>query len=251
MKRNSPICFGGAGLTALFFFILQGAAFAGMAVSPLQQRVEVKPGRTATFSLSVSNANRGPETVACIVNVELLDFKVSEFGQLSFGEEYKHPRSAVDWISFSDSDMVLEPGESREIKFKVSAPLNADGDYCAAIMVGLGNSQEAEDGMGVQVTLQTASGVFIHVAKRNYIERGSVIDANVSIPRFDMTDELTEENAAETASEEIRKEQVLKVNAKLKNDGLVSFLARGKAYLYSDGWRRIATIPLHTSRRRV
>jgi hypothetical protein len=234
---------------ALLFFILQTVAFAGMAVSPLQQWVEVKPGKIATFSLTVSNTNRGPETVACTVNVDLLDFTVSDKGQLSFGPEHKHPRSAVDWISSEENEIVLEPGESREIKFKVSAPINADGDYWAAAMIRLGNSDKPEN--GVQIKLRTASGIFVHVARRNYIERGSVINSDIILPEFDISENLIEDNTTELAFEEIRKNQMLIVNAELKNDGLIGFLARGKAYLYSDGWRRIATIPLYASRRRV
>ncbi|MFC1677931.1 hypothetical protein ACFL3G_12835 [Planctomycetota bacterium] len=250
MKRNSRThSFGGAGLTALLLFVLQQLAFGGMAVSPLQQRVEVKPGKTTTFSLTVSNTNRGPETVACTVNVDLLDFNVSDKGKIFFGTEYKHPRSAVDWISFEDEKFVLEPGDSREIKLKVSPPLNADGDYWAAAMIGLGNSEKPEN--GVQVKVRTASGIFIHVARRNYIERGSVIDSNIILPEFEISENLIEGDTSELALDEGRKNQMLIVNAELKNDGLIGFLARGKAYLYSDGWRRIATIPLYSSRRRV
>ena len=234
---------------ALFFFILQGTGFAGVAVSPLQQQIEVRPGKKATFSIILTNNMRNEQDQPCPVKVDVLDFTVSDKGKLFFGPEYKHPRSAVDWISSEENEFVLAPGETREVKFKVTAPMNADGDYWAAAMVGLGNPKDGEK--GVQIKLRTASGIFIHVAKRNYIERGSVIESNVNIPEFDTTTNLTEKNAAELASEEVKKNQVLRVNAKLKNDGLVSFLARGKAYLYSDGWRRVATIPLHTSRRRV
>ena len=236
-------------MIALFFFVLQGTGFAGIAVSPLQQWVEVKPGRKATFYITVGNNKRNEQAQPCPVRVDVLDFAVSDKGQLSFGPEHKHARSAVDWISLEENEMVFEPGESREIKFNVSAPMDADGDYWAAAMIGFGKPKEGQ--MGVTVNLQTASGIFIHVARRNYVERGSVIEANVDLPEFDTIDNLTEENAAEAASVEIKKNQVLKVNAELKNDGLVAFLARGKAYLYSDGWRRVATIPLHASRRRV
>ena len=234
---------------ALFFFILQGVGFAGVAVSPLQQNVEVKPGRKATFFITLSNNKRSPQTKSCLVTVKVLDFMVSDKGQLSFGPEHKHSRSAADWISFGDEEFVLEPGETRKVKATVTAPANADGDYWAAAMVELGKTKDDEK--GVQVKFRMASGIFIHVARRNYIERGSVIEADVNIPEFDTTDNLTEKNAAEPASEEIKKNQVLKVNAELKNDGLISFLARGKAYLYSDSWRRVATIPVHASRRRV
>jgi hypothetical protein len=250
MKRNSTIANRiGAGFVALFFFILPANTFAGVAVSPIQQWVEVKPGRNVYFSIHVGNNKRGPQAYPCPVKVDVLDFTVSPQGKLSFGPEHKHRRSAVEWISFSESEMVLEPGESKEIKFNVSAPADADGDYWAAVMVGLGGSKKPQN--GVQVNLQTASGVFVHVARRNYIERGSVIDANVILPEFDIANDLTEKNAWEQVSEDIRKEQVFKVNAELKNDGLVAFLARGKAYLYSEGWRRIATVPLHSSRRRI
>jgi len=248
MKRNSGAnSIFGAGLTALFFFILQGVAFAGMAVSPLQQWVEVKPGRTTTFSLIVSNTDRGAETVACNVIVDLLDFEVSPAGKLLFGPEYKHPRSALDWISFDENEFVLKPGESRDLNLKVSAPVNADGDYWVAAMVRLGNDKGEQK--GVNIKLQTASGIFIHVARRNYIERATVIDGDVEIPDLSSVGDVSAEEASGDAVEE--KAKVLKVRAELKNDGLIGFLARGKAYLYSDGFRRIATIPLHSSRRRV
>jgi len=48
-----------------------------------------------------------------------------------------------------------------------------------------------------------------------------------------------------------QQEQSLKINAELKNDGLVAFLAKGKAFLYDENWRRAASIPLYTKRRRI
>lgn len=236
-------------MIALFFFILQGIGFAGIAVTPLQQWVEAKPGRNATFYITVTNNKRNEQGQPCPVKVNILDFTVSETGQLSFGPEQKHARSAADWISIEENKIVFESGESRKIKFNVSVPMNADGDYWAAAMIEIGETREGEK--GVQVKFRTGSGIFIHVARRNYIERGSIIESNVNIPEFATTDNLTEEISTESASEEVKKDPVFKINAKLKNDGLVAILARGKAYLYSNGWRRVATIPLHAGRRRV
>jgi len=215
----------------------------------LQQWVVVKPGKQASFSVTVTNTNRGPETRPCRVSVEVVDFTVSPQGGLSFGEDSKHNRSAVEWISFDASQFVLEPGESKELKAKVSAPASADGDYWAAIMVKLGNHQK--HGKGVQIALQTASGVFVHVARRNYVARGSVIDANVCMPEFGPEQMGGEESSWEEISQESQEEHTLKINAELKNDGLVAFIASGKAFLYSANWRRRASIPLYTSRRRI
>jgi hypothetical protein len=231
------------------FLVFSTDAVAGMAVTPLQQWVTVKPGKKASFSVTVTNTIRGPETAPCIVSVSLVDFTVSPQGKLSFGAHLKHSRSAVEWITFNAGEFVLEPGQSKEIKAKVSAPLDADGDYWAAIIVKLGNSKEHEK--GVRVNLQTASGVFIHVARRNYIERGSVIDANIIIPELGQQKIVAEESAWEETVQEVQKEQALKINAELKNDGLVAFLANGKALLYSGSWRRAASIPLYTRRRRI
>ena len=136
-------------------------------------------------------------------------------------------------------------------------------------MVKLGDSQK--QGKGVQIKLQTASGVFVHVKRRNYAERASVKDANVVLPEFDPVRNSTnsperwkgtasngvdpnENLAAEPNEGQNRQDpdkQALKINAELKNNGLVAFIANGKAFLYSENWRRVASIPLYTERRRI
>jgi len=248
MKRSSDTVKRiGAGPVVLFFFILASNTFAGMAVSPLQQWVTVKPGEEAFFLVTVTNTKREPETRPCTVYVSAVDFAVSPEGTLSFGQEFKHDRSAVDWISFDAGEFVLEPGESKELRAKVSAPASADGDYWAAIMVRLGNPKN--QGKGVQLKLQTASGVFIHVARRNYIERGSVIDTSITMPGF--AGDVIQASVLEQSSQEARNEPVLEITAELKNDGLIAFLANGKAFLYTGNRRRAASIALHTNRRRI
>ena len=250
MKRNSQIIHWiTVALLLCIFPVLSIDAVAGMAVSPLQQWVTVKPGKQTPFSLTVTNTDRGPETRDCIVNVSLVDFTVSPQGKLSFGADFKHSRSAVEWINFNAGEFVLEPGQSKEINAMVSAPVNADGDYWAAFMVRLVNPENHEK--GVRINLQTASGVFVHVARRNYIERASIIDAYVAMPEIEQQEILTEESVWQEDVQEDENKGAFRVSAELKNDGLVAFLASGKAFLYSDSWRRSASIPLYTSRRRI
>ena len=250
MKGNSDItCWIAAGFLALILVILPANCFAGVAVSPLKQWVEVKPGEDAFFSVDITNTKRGLETRPSTVRVDVVDFTVSPQGGLSFGEEFKHDRSAVDWISFDAGEVVLQPGETKQIKAKVSPPPGADGDYWAAIMVTLGNSRKREE--GIQVVLRTASGVFVHVARRNYIARASIVDANLVIPQSHPERILSEELAWDQGSQTAQEEQALKISAGLKNDGLVTFLASGKAFLYSTEWRRMASILLHANRRRI
>jgi hypothetical protein len=177
----------------------------------------------------------------------VVDFNVSPQGGLSFGEDKKHDRSAVQWISFEGRDFTFQPGESKQIKAKVSAPINADGDYWAAIMIKLGGPEN--QGKGIQVKLQTASGVFVHVARRNYIERGSIIDANLILPKFDSVHN-PEISAADPNTPKAG-QQAFTINVDLKNDGLTAFNANGKVFLYAGGKYRTASIPLYTHRRQI
>ena len=104
MKRNSNIiCWIAAGFFAVACLALPDKAIAGMAVSPLQQWVEVKPGKDASFSITITNVKRGFGTLPCKVRVEMVDFTVSAQGELSFSEDLEHSRSAAEWISF-DAD---------------------------------------------------------------------------------------------------------------------------------------------------
>jgi len=250
MKRNSNVTRCTAAALLLSILLISSTdALAGMAVSPLQQWVTVKPGKQASFSITVTNTVRSPDTPPCIVSVSLVDFAVSPQGKLSFGAHLKHDRSAVEWITFNAGEFMLEPGESKEIKATVSAPINTDGAYWAAYMVKLVNPDEHQQ--GVRVNLQTASGIFVHVARRNYIERGSVIDANIVTPQFGQQEILGGESAWDQTAQEAQEKRALRINAELKNDGLVAFIADGKAFLYSGKWRRAASIPLYTSRRRI
>jgi hypothetical protein len=181
--------------------------------------------------------------------VEVVDFMVSPQGKLSFDKDARHSRSAADWLTFENGPFVLEPGEVKELKGRVSVPAEADGDYWAAVLVKLVNPNKQQE--GVYVNLQTASGIFVHVARRNYVERGTVIDANVIVPEFDRDEISAEESAPVQITQDAHDSQALEINAELENDGLVAFLANGKAFLYSGNWRRIASIPMYTNRRRI
>jgi len=238
-----------AGFVLLIFLASPDDSIAGMAVSPLQQWVVVKPGKRASFSVTITNTKRGPEARPCTVSVEVVDFTVSPEGGIHFGQDYKHGRSAAEWISFDADEFTLEAGQSKEIKAKVSPPISADGDYWAAIMCRLGNPKNRTK--GVRIQLQTASGVFVHAARRNYIERGSIIDANITLPEFLAEESFIQASVMGQISQESGEEPTLTISAELKNDGLVAFQAKGKAFLYSGKWRRMASMPLYTSRKRI
>ncbi len=224
-------------------------AHAGVAVSPLQQQVEVKPGRQTEFSINLTNVRRSQQQRAQRLRVEVVDFSVSLDGTLAFGEEYASERSAVKWATLDTHELTLEPEESREIKGKISAPLRADGDYWCAVMVSQVTSASEK---GVNVDLRTACGIFVRVARRNYLERLTIETSEVSLPQIQIEDNATSpETDGEDEPTGGNDSDGLKVVADVRNEGYVSCKALGTANIYSDSWRKVASIPMHSRRRRV
>ncbi|HBG25497.1 MAG: hypothetical protein A2Y10_14570 [Planctomycetes bacterium GWF2_41_51] len=234
-------------LATLFCFILQQTVFAGVAVSPLTQQIEVKPGKKANFTISLSNNQRNQNSSPCPVKIDILDFAVSDKGVLSFGPEHKHARTASSWITFDENQIVLQPGESRQVKGTITAPIDADGDYWASAMVSIGETKENEKGIKVQ--LRTATGLFIRVARRTHTERGNITDVNITMPTFDAGPNKKDLSEAELYK--LNEKQSLKIETKLKNEGLISIPAVGKAIVYNEKMKKIATIPLYASRNNV
>jgi len=211
---------------------------AGVAVSPLQQQIELKPGRQAEFSINLSNIRRSSRQQAQTLRLEVVDFSVSLDGTLAFGEDQRGERSAVKWTALDTKELTLEPGESKEVKGRISAPFGADGDYWCAVMV---NQVTPETEKGVNVALRTACGVFVRVARRNYMERLAIGTSEASLPQIQ-----PEDNA--TGAEDL---DSLRVFADITNEGRVNCIALGTASIYSDSRRRVASIPMHSRRRRI
>ncbi len=234
-------------LVTLFVFILQQNVFAGLAVSPIVQHLEVKPGKKVNFTINVSNNQKNTKSVQCPIKVDILDFKVSDTGNLSFGPEYKHERSAAGWITLDTNNVILQPGESKTIKGTVTAPLDADGDYWASAMVSIGEPKDGEK--GVQVKLRTATGLFVRVTRRANTERGNITDVNVIMPTFEAGP--LKKDISETDRYQINEKQSLKIKAKITNEGIIAIPAKAKAFIYNNKMKRVATIPLHVSRNNV
>lgn len=234
-------------LAALLIFVLQQAVFAGIAVSPITQHLEVKPGKKAAFNITVSNNQRSEQTAVVPVRIDILDFQVSDTGNLSFGPEYKHPRTASGWITLDANQITLKTGESKTITGTVTAPLDADGDYWASAMVSMGESKDNEK--GVKVKLRTATGLFIRVARRAHTERGNITDVNITMPTFEAGP--LKKVLSEADRYRINEKQSLKIGAKLTNEGLISIKSTAKAFIYNEKMKKIASVPLYVSRNNV
>ncbi len=223
--------------------------YAGVSVSPMQQTIEVKPGREEEFRITLNNILRRQDQKSQTIRAEIVDFSVSLDGTNLFGEEYKEERSAAKWVTLDANELTIKPGELRELKGTISAPYQADGDYWCAIML----TQPRQEGAGqIRVALRTASGIFVRVARRDYVERFSVENSRVSLPRFDVDPAVSSSQpAGADVASGTESSHGFEVTAEVANRGVIRFNALGTATIYSDGRRRVASIPMHSHRRSI
>jgi hypothetical protein len=220
---------------------------AGLAVSPMQQWVAAQPGGRASFVLTLNHVQRSGAAHPITVALETVGFAVSPDGTISFGPEQTHGRSAISWIRLDAAEVTLKAGETRSIQGEVAVPYEADGDYWAAVMI----SQRAPSAAkGVNVQLRTASGVFVRVERRNYLVRPDIRDVQLILPALG-TVQVGGEPGTPGAAETALERGCLQVLAGVGNPGVLSFVASGKASVYSADRRKVATIPMHSRRRRV
>lgn len=247
LRVQTPLRPVGVIVLALLLMVAGDALEAGVAVSPLKQQIVVKPGRDAEFAISVAHVRRRSDAQPIVVKVEVVDFSVSLGGGLSFEAGLNHARSAAQWVTLDAHELVLEPGKGRKIRGRILAPFAADGDYWAAILVTIRGPKRQK---GVNIVLRTASAIFVRVARRNYVGRFSIEDMRVAIPQFEAEGAPPSE-AHQQSLRAMEDARALKVSTDVANKGIVGFIASGTAFIYDDGARRVATIPLHAHRRRI
>ena len=152
--------------------VLAGPANAGLGVAPLKQELNVKPGETAKFYISIINKMRGQEDTAQSARLEIMDFEATEDGGLVFKEPSVGPASASTWITLGKPEVTLDPGKDERIECTVKVPYSAAGEYYSAIMVTLGQKGRTETGVGL--SLRIASGVFITVVGQTFPRQAKI-----------------------------------------------------------------------------
>lgn len=107
-----------------------GAISPSIGVSPAKFFETVKPGKTSTYQIRLRNL--GQDAIPLSASLTDID-SISEEGIPVFSERASK-RSAVDWITLTETDVIVSPGEQKNISITVTPPKNAaPGGYTAAI----------------------------------------------------------------------------------------------------------------------
>lgn len=156
-------------------------------VTPMNRTVELVPGETYNFTITVLNP---------VNSTENLDYKihaapysvVTEAYHADISTQTDHTRMA-DWITIPEPTGTLAPNETREIEFTITVPDDAPGGgQYAAIMVGIDNKNQNYDNMSVTNVLEMASIIYATV-DGEIIHKGEVVENNV--PGFTADPKIT------------------------------------------------------------
>jgi hypothetical protein len=231
---GSMVCRLAAVAAGLAVCLLAHPARAGIAVSPLKQEITVKPGQTVQFKITVTNNSRNEFETAESVRLEVMDVAVSDEGALVFAEPNGVANSASRWIRLGAQALTLEPGKSRHIECKITAPATS-GEFYSAIMVTIGN--QGENRKGLPIVHRIASGVFVTVSGRTLTKEAKIARCEVVWPT------PTNPGSAEPVAAEPAKVAVL-----LKNTGQARFEATGKVAITDFQSRTVFSAPLASLR---
>lgn len=91
----------------------------GLTLSPLRTELDIVPGTSESRLLSLTNNEDAAMTVS---------MTVEEFSVINPQYDYAFnlETEVLEWVTFSQNAIVLEPGETKEVTYTVGVPINAE-----------------------------------------------------------------------------------------------------------------------------
>ncbi len=156
-------------------------------ITPMNQMVNLEPGETYTFSITILNP---------VNSTEEFEYKAYAAPYSVVSEDYDADivtmadrTQMMNWITILNPTGSLAPNESTEIEFTIEVPENAPGGgQYAAIIVGINNENKTHDNVAVTNVLEIASVVYAKVDGEIF-HKGKVLENNV--PGFSAVAPLT------------------------------------------------------------
>jgi len=183
----------GSLLTVVWLAVMVVAATAEFSVSPLNLILEISAGQRETKLLSVTNTGR--ETLEATVS--LFDWFRSPDGSLQILPAGSLAESCANWIVFSPSSMILEPGERAGVQMELSVPEDVTADHWSMLMIEeqpvLTESAEPA-GMGASVQIVVAYAVkILQQDPSTHLQSAQINDVSV-LSEFPLAFSITYEN---------------------------------------------------------
>jgi hypothetical protein len=165
---------------ALLFFAYPNASHAatGLTIQPIKIDETLTAGESTTGTILLTNASDGPVDV----EVSKQDFiPVSGAESIQFVGRTTGVTSVIDWITVgSGNTFSFQKGESRQIPYTITAPLNAEpGSHFGVILFKA--TPKVEGGGSLKIGTQVGMLVLVAVPG-NHLQKGQILD--FVAPRF-------------------------------------------------------------------
>lgn len=164
-------------------FVVPVFADTGLGVSPMSDKIILKPGDEYGGDITVINQSSDNENVN--FKVEVIPFYVDENYKNIFDEEVGDYNQIVKWITLDNAQGTLTPGESIKIHYNIEVPMSAPagGQYAAIRVLDVGNYDESGPNGEMSTTINTVYGVSYLILAEitgKTTRSGEISEANLS-----------------------------------------------------------------------
>jgi hypothetical protein len=207
-------------------------------VSPVKLELSIPRGQTRDVVLTL-NGTSGTSVENLIVYPT--DLSISKTGVYTFQRNENSKFSAAPWVKFSDMKISLTETQKKELKFKISVPLNANpGEYYSILMIEPEKDtrmRSKEKPMAMDYKVRIGVVLILDVPGRIYQKTGKALSTEM-IP---VTPELIKQVKAEALGAKYDSKHelfyALTDFEKMANKTLIlgSFQNLGNTHLYVSG----------------
>jgi hypothetical protein len=148
----------------------------GILISPQLSQIELSPGGTRIFEITVANSpGNAPVT---------LDIKVAPIAQDDHGS-YTIARtdnawSCAAWTEIDRVQISLGPGESQTVRCKIKVPSDAAGGRYGAVVFSFRERYRQAAGISQNFTYQLASFIEVTITRTRTVLKAQILDLSVS-----------------------------------------------------------------------
>ncbi len=145
-------------------------------LAPMNQMITLTPGETYQGNFQI--VNPGSNQHEFYYTLEVQPFTTADDNSISFIAKENYSQ-IVDWIQLSETSGVVDPNESREVRFMVQVPETAPaGGQYATIVVRSGEYAVENSSVNLNEVYKASHLIYADVAGET-IRKGSVNDVNV------------------------------------------------------------------------
>ena len=226
ISRYLPALLPASAVLLFAFFLVLPENAGAVSISPLTFEISANPGEVITNYVTVYNDDQSKTSYSIAAE----DFApVGEEGNVVIEEDAPAAISAKKWLTFEPNTVELSPGESKDNKFTLTVPRDAEpgGKYTSVLV---STAPNASDGGGaVAIASKVASLLLIRVA--------GAVSEKITVQSFEAPQTL--ESGPVTLA------------LRLKNEGSVHL--RPVGFVFVKNWlgNEIDKLPLDQTKNRI